>query len=93
MLQLGLWLYDRIGGFQTLPKSNALALTDTQYSGVLKSEFANGFVYSDCWVDDARYVVLNAVHAARRGAEICTRPRCISARRESNRWWVELDTA
>ena len=92
MLQLGLWLYDRIGGFQTLPKSNALDLTDTQYRGVLKTEFANGFVYSDCWVDDARYVVLNAVDAARRGAEICTRTRCIGARREGNRWRVELDT-
>jgi glycerol-3-phosphate dehydrogenase len=53
MLQLGLWLYDRIGGFQTLPKSETLDLGDTQYGAVLNSEFANGFAYSDCWVDDA----------------------------------------
>ena len=92
MLQLGLWLYDRIGGFQTLPKSETLDLGDTQYGAVLKSEFANGFAYSDCWVDDARYVILNAVDAARRGAEIWTRTRCVGAHREGNRWRVELDT-
>jgi len=91
MLQLGLWLYDRLGGFQTLPKSEALDFRATEYGGVLKSEFENGFVYSDCWVDDARYVVVNAVDAARRGAKICTRTRCVGARREGNRWRVELD--
>ena len=32
-----------------------------------------GFEYSDCWVDDARLVVLNALDAAERGAVIRTR--------------------
>ena len=45
----------------------------------LKPEFTRGFEYSDCWVDDARLVVLNAVDAAERGADIRTRTRCVSA--------------
>ena len=40
-----------------------------------------GYEYSDCWVDDARLVVLNAVDAAERGAVIRTRTRCIGAQR------------
>ena len=32
-----------------------------------------GFEYSDCWVDDARLVVLNALDAAERGAVVLTR--------------------
>ena len=39
----------------------------------LKPEFVKGFEYSDCWVDDARLVVLNARDAADRGAVIETR--------------------
>ena len=31
----------------------------------LKAEYRAGFEYSDCWVDDARLVVLNALDAAR----------------------------
>ena len=34
-----------------------------------------GFSYYDCWVDDARLVVLNARSAASRGAHIMTRTR------------------
>ena len=33
----------------------------------LKDEFTRGFEYSDCWVEDARLVVLNARDAADRG--------------------------
>ena len=33
--------------------------------------YSLGFEYSDCWVDDARLVVLNARDAADRGARLC----------------------
>ena len=52
--------------------------------------FAKAFEYSDCWVDDARLVVLNALDAAERGAVILTRTRCIGARRIDGRWQAEL---
>lgn len=90
MLKLGLWIYDRLGGYQSLPGSAEVDLTSADFAGALKPGFSSGFVYSDCWVDDARYVILNAVDAARRGAEIQTRTRCVDARREGNRWRVTV---
>ena len=49
-----------------------------------------GFEYSDCWADDARLVVLNALDAAERGAVIRTRTRCIGAERGED-WQLVLD--
>jgi glycerol-3-phosphate dehydrogenase len=49
-----------------------------------------GFVYSDCWVEDARLVVLNAMDAAARGAAVLTRTRCVSARPGSGGWEATL---
>ena len=51
----------------------------------LKPLFSKAFEYSDCWVDDARLVVLNARDAADRGATIRTRTRVVSARRRRGR--------
>ena len=48
--------------------------------GALQPGFAHGFAYSDCWVDDSRLVVLNAIDAAERGASIRTRTRFVGAR-------------
>ncbi len=69
LLRLGLFLYDHIGGRKILPKASTVSLA----GGPLKSEFRLGFEYSDCWVEDARLVVLNAVDAQARGATIYTR--------------------
>ena len=44
-----------------------------RHKGVLESRFKTGFEYSDCWVDDARLVVLYALDASHRGADIRTR--------------------
>src|SRR5207248_6944603 len=52
--------------------------------------YCHGFEYSDCWADDARLVVLNAVDAGERGAHIRTRTRCIGAERGAA-WRVVLD--
>ena len=41
----------------------------------LKPEFAKGFEYSDCRVDDSRLVVLNARDAADHGADRSSRAR------------------
>ena len=38
----------------------------------LLDQYTRGFEYSDCWVDDARLVVLNAIDAAERGAVVLT---------------------
>jgi len=44
-----------------------------------RPEFRTGFEYSDCWVDDARLVVLNALDAAARNARILTRTALVAA--------------
>ncbi|MDP1165265.1 FAD-dependent oxidoreductase, partial [Klebsiella pneumoniae] len=59
----------------------------------LKSEITKGFEYSDCWVDDARLVVLNAMAAREKGAHIHTQTRCISAHRSKGLWEMNMERA
>ncbi len=81
LLWLGLKIYDWIGWRRILPPSRQIDLV-TDAAGVpLKSRFHHAFEYSDCFADDARLVVLNAVDAAERGAAIRTRTRCVRAER------------
>jgi glycerol-3-phosphate dehydrogenase len=89
LVRLGLLLYDTIGGRISLPRSRALRKSDTTYLKPLQRP-GKGFVYSDAWVDDARLVVLNAMDAARHGAEIATRTALVSARRDDTVWNAAL---
>ena len=91
LVRLGLWLYDTIGGRISLPRSRSLRRKDELYRAPLK-EAGKGFVYSDAWVDDARLVVLNAMDAARVGAEVRTRTAVTSARRVRGEWQADLST-
>ena len=91
LIRLGLFLYDHLGGRERLPASQAVDLTADPAGVPLKPEFTKGFAYADCWVDDARLVVLNAIDAAARGAEILTRTRCAAARRANRIRYAELD--
>ncbi|MCC7082890.1 MAG: glycerol-3-phosphate dehydrogenase [Burkholderiales bacterium] len=88
MLRLGLWLYDHLARRTVLPASRAVQLADSPLGAGLKGGIKRGFSYSDCWVDDARLVVLNCVDAARRGATICTRTRVLGAARDAGCWRV-----
>ena len=90
MLRLGLFLYDHLGGRKLLPATTTLDLRQAAVGAPLKAGFTRGFEYSDCWVDDARLVVLNAVDAAERGAAVRTRTRCVSAARAPGRWRLTL---
>lgn len=80
MLRTGLFLYDHIGGREMLPGSKSLKLDKAPHLGVLESRFKTGFEYSDCWVDDARLVVLYAIDAAHHGADIRTRAEVLSVK-------------
>jgi len=90
MISLGLMLYDHLGGRKLLPKSRRLDLSREPAGKALKPEFRKGFEYSDCWVDDARLVVLNALDAAARKARVLTRTALITARRDIGIWRAEL---
>ena len=86
LLRLGLFLYDHIGGRKALPGTRSVDLGKDLTGKPLKDEFRKGFEYSDCTVDDARLVILNARDAANRGADIRTRTRITSAHRRRGGW-------
>ena len=88
LIRLGLFLYDHLGGRKLLAASKSLNLKTGPVGEPLKPEFTSGFEYSDCWVDDARLVVLNAMDARDRGAEIRPRTEVISAERQASNWIV-----
>lgn len=89
LVRLGLFLYDHLGGRNKLPGTRTLDLRRDPEGAPLLDQYSKGFEYSDCWVDDARLVVLNAVDAAEKGAEVLTRSPCISAKREDGAWTVQ----
>ena len=90
LIRLGLFLYDHLGGRRSLPSTKEVDLTRTPAGAALKPGFLRGFEYSDCWVDDARLVVLNAIDAAARGAQIRVRTEVMSARRNGDHWQINL---
>jgi D-erythritol 1-phosphate dehydrogenase len=90
LVRLGLFLYDHLGGRKTLPGTRTLDLRHDPKGAPINAQYRKGFEYSDCWVDDARLVVLNAMDAAERGAEVLTRTACVSARRSDGLWRVEM---
>ncbi|AJP73851.1 glycerol-3-phosphate dehydrogenase [Sphingomonas hengshuiensis] len=93
MVRLGLFLYDHLGGRKALPGTETIRLDRSAYGAGLSDRRGKGFVYSDCWVEDSRLVVLNARDAADRGATIATRTRLLDARRESPGWIATIADA
>ena len=92
LLRLGLLLYDHIGGRKRLPATRALRRGRDAELAPLRSEFRRGFEYSDCWADDARLVVANALDARLRGARVEVGAQLTAAHREADCWRVELRT-
>jgi glycerol-3-phosphate dehydrogenase len=93
LIRLGLFFYDHLGGRKLLPPTRSVNLQSDVTGRPLREEFVRGYEYSDCWVEDARLVVLNARDAARRGAEIRTRTKCKTARRVDGGWQVSIADA
>ncbi|WP_102868877.1 glycerol-3-phosphate dehydrogenase [Pseudovibrio exalbescens] len=90
LIRLGLFLYDHLGGRKILPGTRSVNLKEGPYRESLKPLFSKGFEYSDCWVDDARLVVLNARDAQARGAEIHRNCEVVNAKKEGDLWAVTL---
>jgi glycerol-3-phosphate dehydrogenase len=80
-LRIGLFLYDHLGGRKLLPQTRVLDLTRDKTGVPLAPGYSKGFEYSDCWVQDSRLTVLNAMDAAARGADIMVRTQCTHLRR------------
>ena len=90
LIRLGLFLYDSLGGRKLLPRARSVNLAEETAGVPLKPIYKKGFEYSDCWVDDARLVILNAMDAADNGATIFTYHKVTSVSRENGIWLVEL---
>ena len=91
LIRLGLFLYDTLGGRKILPATRTLNLKTDPAGGPLQPRFAQAYEYSDCWIEDAKLVSLNARDAAQRGASILTRTRVVSAERQGDLWQVQTD--
>lgn len=91
LIRLGLFLYDHLYNRKKLKKSVGIKLAQNEAGQVLKPNFKNGFMYTDCWVDDARLVILNAIAAREKGAQIFTRTTFIGAERKHDYWQVILE--
>lgn len=90
VIRAGLFLYDNLGAREILPGTTSLDLRSTPEGAPLQDRLARAYEYSDCWVDDARLVVLNARDAAARGADIIVGTRVTEARREGDGWTIQL---
>ena len=91
LLRLGLFLYDYIGGRKKLSATRTVNLSKEEEGKPLSQNYSKGFEYSDCAVDDARLVVLNALDAAERGAIINTRSKCVDMQRTEGHWSVTIE--
>lgn len=93
IIRAGLLLYDVLARRQTLQASRAVDLTQRPYCAGLQPQFRRGFIYSDCWVDDARLVIATARSAAALGAQIRSRTACTAVRRSGGLWQATLQPA
>ena len=90
LIRAGLAMYDSLGGRKILPATKAVDLKAGPEGRPLKDRLTRAYEYSDCWVDDARLVALNARDAAERGADILVGAEVTEARREGKLWRVTL---
>ena len=91
LIRLGLVLYDTLGGRKVLPGTRRVDLGSDAAGAALSDRFAFAYEYSDCWVQDARLVVLNARDAEARGAEIMVRTKVTEAVRDGALWRITTE--
>ena len=91
LIRLGLFLYDHLGGREVLPATRRVDLAKEDLGTPLQDKYRKAYEYSDCWVDDARLVVLNAVDAQDRGATILIRTKVVRAQRHSDHWEIKTE--
>lgn len=90
MIRAGLFLYDNLARRVSLPGAEGFQTAQNPMGAPLKPEITHAFAYSDAWVEDSRLVLLNALDAERRGADIRTRTRFEEATRHPGHWEVTL---
>jgi len=89
LIRAGLFLYDHLARRRQIPGSAAVDFSRDPMGRALKQSYTSGYSYWDCWADDARLVVLNAMAARESGADIRTRTRVIGLCQANGRWSIE----
>jgi glycerol-3-phosphate dehydrogenase len=94
MLRAGLWLYDHLEHTgAAFPRARRIDLRSDPRGAVLQPRWRTAFSYADARVDDARLVLLNALDAHERGADIRLRTRCEQLIRHRDHWLAVLRQA
>lgn len=93
MIRLGLFLYDHLARRERIAGSQTVRLAGGPYGAPLRDGYEIGFSYFDCWVDDARLVVLEAIDAFERGADVRVGAKLVGAQREQGMWVANVADA
>ena len=91
MIRIGLFLYDHLAKRNSLKASHGFRFDGDARGTPIREEYSKGFSYADCWADDSRLVILNAMSAAQHGAKILTRHKCTKLRVQDDYWIVEYE--
>jgi glycerol-3-phosphate dehydrogenase len=92
LLRAGLFIYDNLGGRRKLAGTKVVDLGRAETGKPLQEGIRHkGFEYSDCFVDDARLVALNAMDAHARGTEIAVRTKAVRAVRNADMWDLTVE--
>jgi glycerol-3-phosphate dehydrogenase len=91
LIRAGLFLYDHLARRRQLPASQLVSFGRHPAGNTLQPTYQRGFTYADCWVEDSRLVVLNAMDAAERGAIIQTRCALKTASAINGLWHAQTD--
>ncbi len=91
MVRLGLFLYDHLAKRRSIPGSAILNLAHTPLGAPLKNPDIQGMIYHDCWVDDARLVILNLLDAERKGAILRNYCKVMSISRADHLWRITIE--
>ncbi len=90
LIQIGLFLYDNLGGKSSLPKSQKININSI-IPNVLKNQFKIGFQYYDLQVNDKKLVELNINDAKNKGATIIENKKVVDVLRNDKYWSIRLD--
>jgi len=77
LTKAALFLYDNLLRNKDFPKSREIDLSNDRKGEPLLDDYKTGYMYTDCWVDDARLVIANAIDAHEKGAVICPHTECM----------------
>ena len=86
-LRFGVFIYNLLGRRKTLNCARAIKLDNSPVGSSLKrGEYPLGIQYTECWMDDARFVVTLALDAAEHGATIETRTKAVFMEPSNDGW-------